>query len=306
MIELKSIKGLFFLLFFTELSISKVYAYLEKYNNLDELINNENYNEDIIYSLLEKSNLSLEKTIFNNIKIIPFYDKNYPIKLSVLKDKPPLLFVKGKYKPEKKLINVVGTRENSEYGSKLTTKIVKLLTNNNFGITSGLALGIDTFAHKAALENDSYTISILATPLNTIYPKENYILANEIIKSGGALISEIPIDLNLGKRNFVQRNRIQAALSEITIPVELTKKSGTMHTVKFTVEQNKNVIFIKPIDNEEYIGNFNDVINYLKSKRNKLYSENIKIVSNSQELLDIVNKNASYYLNNQIQQLINF
>jgi DNA processing protein len=302
--KLKSIQGLFFLSFLTDLNIIKIYSLIEKYEDLNDLQNGENLSDDFLSNILEKSNLSFEKTVFNNISIIPYYDEYYPKKLNILKDKPPLLFIKGNYDSKRILINVVGTRLNSEYGSKLTKKVVNLLLDNNFGITSGLALGIDTIAHKTVMEREgAYTISILATSLDTIYPKENYGLANEILNNYGALISEVPIDISLGKRRFVQRNRIQAALSEITIPIELTRTSGTMHTVEFTFKQNKKVIFIKPLNNIQYIENFNDVIDYLSKKQNK---QNMIIVANSQELLDAIYEDTKKDTLNQVQQIFDF
>ena len=282
MVKLKSIEGLFFLCFLTNYVIPRIYFYLDNYETIDELIIKENLDKEISEEILNTSNLSYQKTLFNNIQIIPFYEKNYPSKLNILKDKPPMIFIKGNYDPNYEMINVVGTRHNSEYGMKLTKKITKFLVVNKFGITSGLALGIDTYAHKYTLEENGYTVAILPTPLNTIYPKENYELANQILKNNGALITELPIDLNMGKRNFVQRNRIQAALSKLTIPIEMNKTSGTMHTVEFTIKQDKYVILINlNINNEIYVNNFNEVYNYLINKKNKFYKYRVKIIKDN-------------------------
>lgn len=289
--ELRSIQGILFLTFLTDYTISKIYYYIDMYNTLDEFLKNENFDKIVINQVLDKAKLSYEKMIYNNIEMIPYYSNNYPIGLNILKDKPPIIFIKGNFDADKVLINVVGTRNNTEYGELLTKKIVKLLVDYNYGICSGLAYGIDSHAHNYTLLNKGYTIAILPTSLDMIYPKDNYYLANNILKNGGALISELPIDLTMGKRKFVQRNRMQAAFSKITIPVELNIDSGTMHTVKFTIEQNKDVCFIEPnIKYTKYKNNFDEVINYLSSRRNSIYEVHTKVVKNSLDLLKLLEK----------------
>ncbi|MCT7590565.1 DNA-protecting protein DprA [Aliarcobacter butzleri] len=289
--ELKSINGILFLTFLTDYTIPKIYYYINKYNYLDELITNENFDENSINKIIEKSALSYEKMIYNDIKIIPYYSCEYPVNLNILEDKPPIIFIKGNLDVNKTLINVVGTRNNTEYGELLTKKIVRLLVEYNYGICSGLAYGIDSYAHKYTLLNEGYTIAILPTSLDSIYPKEHYNLANNILKNGGALISELPTDLSLGKRKFIQRNRIQAAFSKFTIPIELNVDSGTMYTVKFSIEQNKDVFFIEPnIKYTEYKSNFDNVINYLLSRKNNIYQKHTKLIKNSFELLKFLEK----------------
>lgn len=287
--KLNSIEGILFLIEFTNYHISNIYNYLDKYETLDEMKYDLRINNEVFNELISKSSLVLEKTIYNNIKMIKFDDKDYPLGLHVLENKPPILFYKGNLANKINLAAVIGTRENTEYGKKLTEKIVTLITEKDYGIVSGLALGIDTIAHKKALNLNKYTIAVLPCSLDSVYPSSNYYLANEILASGGALLSELPIGITLGKARFVQRNRIQSALSNIIIPVELQSNSGTVHTIKFAIKQNKKVCFLLPpinhIDYQKFFKSFGleKLISELQKK-----SDNVFTAQNGDELLNIL------------------
>jgi DNA processing protein len=133
---------------------------------------------------------------------------------------PPVLFCKGYFKNEKN-IAIVGTRKASKFAKSTVDWVTKIFASKGFGIVSGLAVGIDSMAHLAAINYEAYTIAILPNSIDYIYPKENYKLANDILESGGCILSELPVGINRGKRAFVERNRLQTAISEYVVPIEM-------------------------------------------------------------------------------------
>ena len=201
--------------------------------NVDEILNKV-YRKD-----LEKYLYYMEK---NNIKIITILDKDYPEKLKNIYDSPKILFVKG----NEKILNdfslaIIGCRQNSEYGKIMAKKIAKDLANKDIVTISGLARGIDSISQKETVLNKGKTIAVLGNGLDTIYPPENFYLAEEIIKNGGAILSEYIIGTKPLKLNFPRRNRIISGMSDGVIVIEAKEKSGTMITVDFALEQGKQV-----------------------------------------------------------------
>lgn len=181
----------------------------------------------------------------NNIELISIYDQYYPKKLQEIYDKPITLFIKG----NKEILNsfslaIVGCRENTQYGERVTKNISYEIAKNGIVTVSGLAKGIDSIAHKATLQSGGKTIAVVGNGLDIVYPEENTLLANEIVKRGGAIISEYVIGTKPEKMNFPARNRIISGLSSGVVVVEAKKKSGTMITVDFALEQGKEVFAI--------------------------------------------------------------
>ena len=179
--------------------------------------------------------------------IIPLFmlDEGYPSRLSEI-DEPPLVIYKLGEAPleEEHLVAVVGTRKPSPYGLDFCNKFV-----NDIGeyfskavIVSGLAYGIDAEAHKKALDKSLSTIAVVAHGLNMIYPAANRNLAKEIIKKGGAIISEYPFGVKPFKPNFLARNRIVAGISDATVVVESKIKGGAMSTANFAFLYNRDVM----------------------------------------------------------------
>lgn len=199
---------------------------------------------------IENTKIAIQKLRYHRIKAVSIFDEDYPKNLKKIKDAPPVLYIKGLLK-ESKNAAVVGSRKVSDFADKNTKKVIDWLNDEGFSIISGLAEGIDTFAHTYALKNNQYTIAVLPNSLDSIYPKTNYGLACEILYSGGCLISETIFNINRGKRSFVQRNRIQSAISDIVIPIEMGTNSGTMHTITFAKRYNKKVLI--PKITEEYV-----------------------------------------------------
>ncbi len=177
-------------------------------------------------------------------QIITIFDEHYPELLKKLYDPPIVLFVNGEFKPEDHdAVSVVGTRLPSTYGKNVTDKIVHDLVNNNFTIISGLARGIDTCAHSAAVKYGGRTIGVLGNGVDIVYPKENRGLKNKIIQNG-CCCSEFPFGTQPNAVNFPRRNRIISGLSLGTIVIEAGKRSGAVLTAYNANDQNREVFAV--------------------------------------------------------------
>lgn len=224
----------------------------------------------------------------NEIKIITHFDKLYPQDLLSIRDFPPLLFIKGNLST----VNcgaVVGTRAVSPLACDKTEFIVKTFAEHNYGIISGLAFGIDTLAHEAALKQNVITTAVIPTSIDNIYPKGNLSLANTVIERGGAIISEQAPNYAPVANPFVLRNRIIAALSQYLIPVEMGKDSGTRHAVHYAVKYDKKVILLKPGVEElnHYVHHYDGIIISMKKYRKK---NNVLIVKDLPEFASCIMK----------------
>jgi DNA processing protein len=177
-------------------------------------------------------------------------DDSYPENLKKTDNPPFVLFVKGKIKTsDKKALAVVGSRRMSNYGLKVTQKLVTDLVKRKITIVSGLARGVDTIAHQTALKAGGRTIAVLGSGLENIYPLENKSLAEEIIKSHGAVVSEFPPEQPPAAGNFPARNRIIAGLSLGTLVIEGAARSGSLITARWAAEQGREVFAVPgPID----------------------------------------------------------
>ncbi|MEI9935252.1 MAG: DNA-processing protein DprA [Ferruginibacter sp.] len=171
-------------------------------------------------------------------------DKNYPQRLLNCYDSPSLLYYKGNADLNtSKIISVIGTRSNSDYGASSCEKLITELSEQNILIISGLAFGIDTIAHKSALKNNLSTVAVLAHGLDRIYPAQNKMLAKQMTEQGG-LITDFISGTNPDKQNFPRRNRIVAGISDAVIIVESSKKGGSLITAELANGYNKDVFAI--------------------------------------------------------------
>ena len=176
-------------------------------------------------------------------KIVPLCinDPNYPQRLLRSIDCPTLLYYKGNTNlNESKIISIVGTRNNSEYGKSICEKLIEDLSKENIIIVSGLAYGIDTISHQAALKNGLPTIGILAHGLDRIYPPQNKNLAIQMIQHGG-LLTDFTSGEAPNKQNFPRRNRITAGICDALIVVETGKTGGSLITAEIANSYNKDV-----------------------------------------------------------------
>lgn len=193
------------------------------------------------FTIAEEEIVFLEK-----YKITPLFigDKNYPQRLLNCYDSPIMLYFKGNADlNQSKIIAIIGTRNNNEYGKTVCEKLVQDLAGENILIVSGLAFGIDTIAHKAALKNEMKTVAVLAHGLDRIYPSQNKPLAKEIIVQGG-LLSDFRSKTNPDKQNFPKRNRIVAGISDAIVVVETGIKGGSLITAELGNGYNKDVFAI--------------------------------------------------------------
>lgn len=178
--------------------------------------------------------------------IITFYDQDYPEHLKMIDSPPIVLYVKGELKPiDTNSITIVGPRKPTSYsGRRFSRKVSTALAKEGMTVVSGLAKGIDTYAHRGALDAGGRTLAVMGRGLSRIYPSENEKLADEIAKSG-ALISELPMDLEPESTNFPYRNRIISGLSIGTVVVEAPNKSGSWITAEEALNQERKV-FVSP------------------------------------------------------------
>lgn len=195
-----------------------------------------------------KQNLEYEENYLkrNNINLITIYDKEYPDNLRSIYDPPIALYLYGNKNIfiNNKFIGIVGCRNCSKYGKEQAEEISYKLAKNNIIIISGLAKGIDTYAHIGCMAGKGKTVAISGCGINIIYPKQNLEIARKIIKTGGAIVSEYPIGTKPEKENFPQRNRIISGISNAIIVVEAKIKSGSIITADFALEQGKDVYSI--------------------------------------------------------------
>ncbi len=176
-------------------------------------------------------------------KITPLFltDKNYPQRLLNCYDSPAMLFYKGNADlNSSRMVAIVGTRNNSDYGKNITEKLVEELANEEVIIVSGLAFGIDSIAHKASVKNNVRTVGVLAHGLDRVYPTQNASLAKQMISFGG-LLTEFKSNTNPDKQNFPGRNRIVAGISDAIIVVESGIKGGSLITAELANGYNKDV-----------------------------------------------------------------
>ncbi len=185
---------------------------------------------------------------FEEIKEIKADEKDFPVCFKNIKNPPPQIFYKGNIfvltKP-KKIIAIVGTRKASFQGKRFAYSFAREFARRGLVVVSGMAKGIDTEAHKGALEEGGKTIGILGTGLDnkTIYPKDNLKLSVKIAKNG-ALVSEYPAGTRGTKFTFPERNRLIAASSEAIVIIESPQKSGALITANYGLKQNKKVFAI--------------------------------------------------------------
>jgi DNA processing protein len=180
----------------------------------------------------------------NEISILDQKSSEYPKLLKEIHDAPPVLFCRGHIIPkDEAALAVVGTRKMTPYAQRVIDKIVIPLAQNGLTIISGLALGVDSFAHQAALSSGGRTIAVLGSGVDNIYPLYNSNLGHKIIENG-AVISEFPLGFPPLNYNFPQRNRIISGMSLGVLVIEAAVESGSLITAYQAIEQNREVFAI--------------------------------------------------------------
>ena len=216
----------------------------------------------------------------NEIRTTNIQDENYPKLLKGIKNAPEVIYYRGEMKSDENCFAVVGTRRFSPYGKQVALEMAGDLAEAGLIIVSGLAPGIDTFAHTATVERRKRTIAVLGTGVDekSIYPQSNLKLAQKILETGGALISEYPPDQRGTQFTFPQRNRIISGLSLGILVVEAKEKSGALITAEWARKQ-KRKIFAVP-----------GPIHSLNSKGcHYLIKNGAKLVENANDILEELN-----------------
>lgn len=192
---------------------------------------------------LEQAESLLNKNKKYNIKTVVYGGKGYPERLKSLQDPPVILYYKGDSINElcDRSVACVGTRKPTKFSYQSINYLVPQWVNEGITIISGLAMGVDTLTHISSLAAKGRTAAVLAHGLDVIQPKKNEKLAEEILKYGGALISEYPIGTPAENFRFVNRNRIIVGLSKAVMVFECSQKSGTMHSIEYAQKQHKPI-----------------------------------------------------------------
>ena len=198
--------------------------------------------------------------------------------LATIHTPPTELYVAGAL-PEHhiKSVAIVGSRKPTAYGVEVTHRLAYDLAKQGIVIISGLAFGIDAVAHKAALEAGGITIAVMASGLHYIYPATHTGLAEQIVKKGGALISEKPLGEDARNYDFLKRNRLVSGLADAVIVTEATEKSGTLSTVGHALDQNKE-IFAVP----------GPITSLLSAGPNKLIQQGAHVALSAQDVLNVI------------------
>ncbi len=185
---------------------------------------------------------AMEKLYKNDIFLITQGSDEYPEPLKNIHDAPITLYRKGAPLSNKTpYFAIVGTRTCSEYGEKIALRIADSITRRGCTVVSGLAIGIDAFAHYAAVKIKMPTIAVLASGISKITPTINTRLGNDILKNGGTLLSEYAEESISYKGRYLERNRIISGLCKAVIVIEAPAKSGALNTARFALEQNRDV-----------------------------------------------------------------
>jgi len=217
------------------------------------------------------------------VRLITFDDPEYPRALKEIHDPPMLLYVKGKGIPRNLTqVAIVGSRNPTPYGMKVAEKIAQGLARRKFGVVSGMARGIDSAAHWGCLSGRGFTLAILGTGIDIVYPGSNTKLFHQISEKG-AVISEFPLGTAPEPKNFPIRNRIISGLSRAVVVVEATKKSGSLITASLALEQGREVFAVP-----------GSVNSFKSTGCHYLIKQGAGLVENSDDILDELGFNHQF------------
>ncbi len=213
-----------------------------------------------------------------NIEVITWDDAGYPTRLRELDQPPPVIYCRGKLKPEDDWsVAIVGTRRMTVYGKQVADEIARSLANQGVTIVSGLARGVDAIAHQAALDSGGRTLAVLGSGVDLIYPPEHEKLAARVITQG-AILSDYAPGTPPDSANFPPRNRIISALARAVIVVEAGESSGALITAAFAADQGREVFAVPgQIHAPQSLGT------------NRLIQQGARLLLNPQDVLEILN-----------------
>jgi DNA processing protein len=212
------------------------------------------------------------------VKAINWHAPQYPARLKEISDPPPVLYFKGELLPsDERAVAVVGTRSPTTYGREVAASLTTELARTGITIVSGMALGIDAVAHRAALDHGGRTIAVVANGLDIVYPREHTGLSQRIPEQG-AVVSELPLGTRPDSRGFPRRNRLISGMSLGTLVVEAGETSGARWTVYHALEQNREVFCVP-----------GSIFSPASRLTNRLIQEGAKLVSNHNDVLEELN-----------------
>ena len=223
--------------------------------------------------------VALAKVQQANIKLLTWDSPDYPDYLREIETSPPLIYMAGDFvELDRWAVAVVGTRRLTQYGRQITQEIVTGLVNNGVTIVSGLARGIDSIAHKTALDLGGRTIAVLGSGLDCIYPAENRSLVKRILAGQGAVVSEYGLGVQPEAKNFPPRNRIISGLSLGVLVVEAGVRSGALITSKFALDQDRDIFAVPGYVNSP-----------ASAGPNRLIQQGAKLVTSADDILNELN-----------------
>ena len=220
----------------------------------------------------------MERLERHHVRAITWHDPDYPPRLKEIYDLPPLLYVRGELMASDEwAVAVVGTRRPTPYGRQAAEELSFGLTRNGICVVSGLARGVDSIAHRAAMEGGGRTIAVMACGLDIVYPPEHAKLAQEIVERG-ALVSDYPLGIQPRGDYFPRRNRIMSGLSLGVLVVEGDVKSGAMITARLALEQDREVFAVP-----------GSIFSPQSRGTNSLIQEGAKLVQKVEDVLEELN-----------------
>jgi DNA processing protein len=233
-----------------------------------------------ILAVRDRANLDrhMERVRQRGITLLTWDDENYPRQLKNIHSAPPLLYVQGNLAAQDEIaVAVVGTRRLTVYGRECTMRLAGELARHSITVVSGLAKGVDTMAHRAALEAGGRTLAVLGTGLDVVYPPENARLTEEIVQHG-AIISDYPLGTQPEAGNFPPRNRLISGLSLGVLIVEAGDKSGALITCDYALEQGREVFAVP--------GN---ITSRMSAGTNRLIQQGAKLVTRVEDIVEELN-----------------
>jgi DNA processing protein len=215
-------------------------------SDLEKILGKVDYHQFLGYRKKIDVETNFDSLSKQGIKVLTILEDTYPELLSQISSPPTVIYYKGDLLStlSRPCIAVVGTRLISIYGQEVTQRLVEGLVSAGLTVVSGLAKGVDSVAHRATLDADGKTVAVLGSGLNHIFPVENHQLAERIVSSGGAVISEYPPEMDSLPGNFPARNRIISGLSLGVLVTEAAEDSGSLITADFATEQGRDVFAV--------------------------------------------------------------
>lgn len=215
---------------------------------LGDLVGLQEIREEVAKRIINRETTESPKSILMKVdhvgaRILTIKDEEYPSLLREIHDPPLLLYARGRQIPKLPFVAVVGSRNPTDYGNRAAENIAQGLAKRSVGVASGMAAGIDAAAHWGSLEGSGFSLAVLGTGIDVLYPESNAKLHEQLLKKG-AVVSEFPPGTPPERWNFPTRNRIISGLSRAVVVVEATMKSGSLITASLALEQGREVFAV--------------------------------------------------------------